>query len=314
MSRWSDNRDFVDGDAMLYPRSPIAAIDATLDETVDALDDGREAFLVPRLPGYHEESFSAVEDDDCGDGEGSVKGVENEDDASNYHSIDAEERVTWQNADCEEEDREELDEVEDAEQSVSSLGSIAAEEEETSVKLRAESLLGGTSADRSNAFATSRVKELLKFDGSSTLLSREAVGATTEAVALMLQDVVRLACQEASRRGKKTLTYDDIARAVQLYDRLSYLSDVLPVAVGSAGGEVQKSTTKALSSGAVAPAAASSTARHSSLKGQPSHQLAKRPTRTAKSGTRNSNPTSSSSAGGVHPKFYGGMRQETLRF
>lgn len=79
-----------------------------------------------------------------------------------------------------------------------------------------------------SAFHHSRVRELLKFDGSSGIVSKEATFAATEAVALMLRDLTKMAVEEAARRHRKTISYDDISRVVQLIDRFSFLSDALP--------------------------------------------------------------------------------------
>lgn len=62
----------------------------------------------------------------------------------------------------------------------------------------------------------------------SAIIARDAVRATSEAVALMLQDLCRTAASEAIRRKRKTISYDDLARAVTLYDRFAYLANIIP--------------------------------------------------------------------------------------
>lgn len=110
--------------------------------------------------------------------------------------------------------------------------------------------------DLNNVFSFSRVRDLMKLESSissdnicndssptkqnsnsnsshhhvvqSVIIARDAVKATCEAVALMLQDLCRTAASEAVRRKRKTISYDDLARAVTLYDRFAYLANIIP--------------------------------------------------------------------------------------
>ncbi|KPI90487.1 hypothetical protein ABL78_0417 [Leptomonas seymouri] len=93
-----------------------------------------------------------------------------------------------------------------------------------------------TASHYASAFAHSRVKELLKYEGSSSIVSRDAATAACEAVALLMRDLVATTAAEATRRSRKTLTYDDVARVVQLFDRFSFLADVVPPASSSSSG------------------------------------------------------------------------------
>lgn len=105
-----------------------------------------------------------------------------------------------------------------------------------------------TAVDYTNAFSFNRIKDLMRIENSlaeggggieahkgsvsgSTIISRDAARAMTEAVALLLRDLAQCASQEAVRRRRRTVQYDDVARVVQLYDRFSFLCDVLPTSV-----------------------------------------------------------------------------------
>lgn len=90
-----------------------------------------------------------------------------------------------------------------------------------------------TGTDYANAFALSRVRELLKYDGCSSVVARDAAVTAGEAVALLLRDLTQAAAAEAQRRNRKTVTYDDVARVAQLFDRFSFLSEVLPPSRGA---------------------------------------------------------------------------------
>lgn len=83
-------------------------------------------------------------------------------------------------------------------------------------------------ASSSGALAAHRVKELLRLEGSSGILSKNAVRLVSDAVALIVQDLTRTAGEIAVRRQRKRVTADDIAQAISLYDRFSFLSDVIP--------------------------------------------------------------------------------------
>ncbi|KAG5493971.1 hypothetical protein JKF63_01803 [Porcisia hertigi] len=98
---------------------------------------------------------------------------------------------------------------------------------------------GGGASDASNfvnAFAHSRVKALLKYEGSSSIISKDATMAACEAVALLTRDLVTMATGEATRRHRKTVTYEDVARVVQLLDRFSFLTEVVPPVAASSRG------------------------------------------------------------------------------
>ncbi|CUE85295.1 Hypothetical protein, putative [Bodo saltans] len=87
-------------------------------------------------------------------------------------------------------------------------------------------------------FAISRIKALFKFAneasmremGSETqcILSTEAAATLSEALELMIGDMVNAGLGETQRKDKKTLTCDDISFVVSQLDRYSFLSEVIP--------------------------------------------------------------------------------------
>ena len=84
------------------------------------------------------------------------------------------------------------------------------------------------------AFAINRIKQLLKFDvggdgGGVVIVSNEAATVASQVVALLLQDLTQAAAANTSQQNKKTVTYADIALAVNQLDRFSFLSDVIPM-------------------------------------------------------------------------------------
>ncbi|CCW60637.1 unnamed protein product [Phytomonas sp. EM1] len=79
-------------------------------------------------------------------------------------------------------------------------------------------------------FPLNRVREILRCEGGSSIISREAANAAGEAAALLLRDMAKAAAGEAVRSGRKTITYDDVSRLAQLFDRFSFLLDVIPPA------------------------------------------------------------------------------------
>lgn len=87
--------------------------------------------------------------------------------------------------------------------------------------------------DYTAAFPVSRVKDLLRYEGSSTIISRDACLTASEAVALILRDMAKAAAAEAQRRNRKTVNYDDVAKTVHLFDRFAYLAEVVPAVAAS---------------------------------------------------------------------------------
>lgn len=79
-----------------------------------------------------------------------------------------------------------------------------------------------------DGLALHRVRELLRYEGSSTILSKDGVSMVAEAVGLLLQDLTRSAAEMAKRRRKKRVTAKDIAQVISLYDRFSFLAEVVP--------------------------------------------------------------------------------------
>ncbi|KAH9577403.1 Transcription factor CBF/NF-Y/archaeal histone domain [Trypanosoma melophagium] len=77
-------------------------------------------------------------------------------------------------------------------------------------------------------FPLSRVRELLKFHGSSSIVAKDAALTASDAVVLMLRELTRLAAAEAERQQRRTVTYADVARVVHYFDRFSFLSDIIP--------------------------------------------------------------------------------------
>lgn len=191
----------------------------------------------------------------------------------------------------------------------------------------------GAASSFVNAFAHNRVKELLKYEGSSSIISKDAAAAACEAVALLTRDLVAMAAGEASRRHRKTVTYDDVARMAQLLDRFSYLADVVPpvpvptsslsagksIVVGShvhgspatAGTGSRKRTNDA--------APRSRSAQERSVAGRLRGAGVAQPAATGAAAARSktAHPRLPGVAGhtvSVHPQPGGGLRQATLRF
>ncbi|KAG5491608.1 hypothetical protein JIQ42_01514 [Leishmania sp. Namibia] len=179
-----------------------------------------------------------------------------------------------------------------------------------------------------NAFAHSRVKELLKFEGSSSIISKDATAAACEAVALITRDLVSVAAGEATRRHRKTVTYEDIARVAQLLDRFSFLSDVVPPVASSSSA---LATGRSIVVGSnVHFAAAPSTSGGRKRRGEPPVRSRSAHERTGRNALQNdveSTPAATRSAtaharllgaaaqrAGVHPHPAHGLRQATLRF
>jgi histone H3/H4 len=192
----------------------------------------------------------------------------------------------------------------------------------------------GTSSSFSytNAFALSRVKELLKFEGSSSIVSKDAAAAACEAVALLTRDLVTVAAAEASRKNRKTITYDDVARVAQLLDRFSFLAEVVPPAPSSvsgaalgAGKTIVLGSSARSSAGSGVSARAKRETRNTSSRSESVQDRARAHdvsttssagtlgSSVARSKTAHARVTHSSTGQGVHPQP-GGMRQATLRF
>ncbi|KAG5468278.1 hypothetical protein LSCM1_02256 [Leishmania martiniquensis] len=179
-----------------------------------------------------------------------------------------------------------------------------------------------------NAFAHSRVKELLKFEGSSSVISKDATAAACEAVALMMRDLVAMAAGEATRRHRKTVTYEDVARVAQLLDRFSFLAGVVPPVVASSASAL--ATVPIVVGGNLHPAATPSTNGGIKRHGEPpvrSRSAHGRPGRNTAQSASESSPAATRSAtvhghlhgasglrAGVHPPPGSGLRQATLRF
>lgn len=176
---------------------------------------------------------------------------------------------------------------------------------------------GGARADShtfANAFAHSRVKELLKYEGSSSMISKDAAAAACEAVALLTRDLVAMAAAEATRRNRKTVNYDDVARVAQMFDRFSFLADVVPPmpATSSSGSGAGKSIVVG------GPAPASSLRTGTASRSRSAHVRGAGRSGAGAGGvdsgaavrSKTAHPATASS---VHP-LPGGMRQATLRF
>ncbi|GET92296.1 hypothetical protein, conserved [Leishmania tarentolae] len=175
-----------------------------------------------------------------------------------------------------------------------------------------------------NAFAHNRVKELLKFEGSSSIISKDAVSAASEAVALLTRDLVAMAAREATRRHRKTVAYEDIARVVQLLDRFSFLAEVVPPVAASSSNALRAGGSIVLGNNvhsAEAPSSSSPTKRHGAppVRSRSAHGL---PGRSALQ-SHGESPTTATRAktahmrtlgAAAHPKPGAGLRQATLRF
>ncbi|KAG5468690.1 hypothetical protein CUR178_01525 [Leishmania enriettii] len=180
-----------------------------------------------------------------------------------------------------------------------------------------------------NAFAHSRVKELLKFEGSSSIISKDATAAACEAVALITRDLVSVAAGEATRRHRKTVVYEDIARVAQLLDRFSFLSDVVPP-VASSSSALAAGRSIVVGSNVHSATAAPSTSGGRKRRGEPPVRSRSAHERTGRAALQNdveATPAATRSAtaharllgaaaqrAGVHPHPALGLRQATLRF
>lgn len=89
--------------------------------------------------------------------------------------------------------------------------------------------LPSTSHPVDDGLSVHRVRQLLRYEGSSSILSKEAVMAVTKAVSLMVQDLIRTAAAFAQRRCRQRVTSRDIAHIISLYDRFSFLAEVVPL-------------------------------------------------------------------------------------
>eukprot|EP00796_Vickermania_ingenoplastis_P007267 gene7267-5113_t len=92
------------------------------------------------------------------------------------------------------------------------------------------------------ALAAHRVRELLRFEGSSTLISKAATAAVAEATALILQDLTRTAAGITERRRRRRVTAEEVAQAVRLHDRFAFLADIIPAPAARAGVFAASST------------------------------------------------------------------------
>ncbi|KAK7200737.1 hypothetical protein NESM_000131700 [Novymonas esmeraldas] len=184
---------------------------------------------------------------------------------------------------------------------------------------------GSSASGYVNAFAHSRVKELLKYEGSSSIISKDAASAACEAVALLTRDLVTVAAAEAARRHRKTVTYDDVARVAQLLDRFSFLADVVPpvpapastLATGTSivvGDRVRSSAT-AEANHAARPHSNSHVrgrSAHARVGGGPAGGNGASP--PAASTTRSTTAHTRGGVPALHPLPGTGLRQATLRF
>ncbi|CBZ30342.1 conserved hypothetical protein [Leishmania mexicana MHOM/GT/2001/U1103] len=190
---------------------------------------------------------------------------------------------------------------------------------------------GGASdvPDYVNAFAHSRVKELLKYEGSSSIISKDAISAVSEAVALLTRDLVATAAGEATRRHRKTVTYEDIARVAQLLDRFSFLAEVVPPVAAFSSNALGAGSSIVVGS-SVHSAATPSSSRGTKRHGEPlvrSRSAHGRPGKDALQTLGESPPAATRSKTAhvrvfgaaahrstVHPQPGAGLRQATLRF
>lgn len=95
-----------------------------------------------------------------------------------------------------------------------------------------------SSSSSSPHFAISRIKALFKFANDASMgemgvttqciLSTEAAVTLSEALELMVGDLVTAGLSETQRKDKKTLTYDDVSFAAANLDRYAFLGEVLP--------------------------------------------------------------------------------------
>nr|CCM14894.1 hypothetical protein, conserved [Leishmania guyanensis] len=180
-----------------------------------------------------------------------------------------------------------------------------------------------------NAFAHNRVKELLKFEGSSSIISKDAISAACEAVSLLTHDLVVMAAREATRRHRKTVTYDDIARVVQLLDRFSFLAEVVPPVAASSSSALAAGRSIVVGSSvhsAATPRKSSDTKRHRepfvhrrSAHGRPGGNALQSHGEAPPVATQSKTAQSRALDGvaqrrALYPQAGAGLRQETLRF
>ncbi|ORC93629.1 uncharacterized protein TM35_000015060 [Trypanosoma theileri] len=165
---------------------------------------------------------------------------------------------------------------------------------------------GGSSAASPNAaagggrstFPLSRVRELLKFHGLSSIVAKDAALTASDAVVLMLRDFTRLAAAEAERQQRKTVTYTDVARVVHYFDRFSFLSDIIPQPPESHSG-----TAKVMVGSGKLPTALASTSAAAAAGGA----------RAGRGGARDG-VSRHQTKGGATTEEGGRLRQATLRF
>lgn len=78
------------------------------------------------------------------------------------------------------------------------------------------------------SFPAQRIRYLLRYEGSSSVISKDALEMVSAAVVLMVKDLTRSSAEIATRRQRRRVTSDEVGHAVSTFDRFSFLSDVIP--------------------------------------------------------------------------------------
>lgn len=201
-------------------KDSIPAEDYLIQEEEGETD--QTAFLVPEAMRVSVEPFSTLEDgsssSDGSEKEGKddlmrVQGPENSDEEHHVREGDgAREDVPL--ADLLEED------------SSAELESGSSTDNEEDEDMKGEESEAGRV---SYAFSLHRVRELLRWGGDpNNNFSKPVVGMIAKSVELLIEDMVRTAAELSQRRPRQRVTSEDIAQAVNLYDRFSFLSAVIP--------------------------------------------------------------------------------------
>ncbi|KAI8468770.1 MAG: hypothetical protein J3K34DRAFT_426188 [Monoraphidium minutum] len=74
----------------------------------------------------------------------------------------------------------------------------------------------------------SRVKKLIRAEADCKVVGNEATFLIGRAAELVLEEMVAKAHASMSRDGRKSLLYKDIANAVESWEALDFLADVVP--------------------------------------------------------------------------------------
>eukprot|EP01094_Clydonella_sp_ATCC50884_P008769 TRINITY_DN18319_c0_g1_i1.p1 TRINITY_DN18319_c0_g1~~TRINITY_DN18319_c0_g1_i1.p1 ORF type:complete len:185 (+),score=84.51 TRINITY_DN18319_c0_g1_i1:67-555(+) len=134
---------------------------------------------------------------------------------------------------------EEVDEVEEASEEETGEaseeeGGESADEEEDEAEKGDEKAPDPTEKKQSLAkrnqiaFPLARVRRIMKVDQDVKLISADANVLVAKSTELLIQYLVERAQAETTRKKRKIMKYDDVARAVAKNDNLFFLADSIP--------------------------------------------------------------------------------------